>query len=336
MATEVTSGNQKYPKFNFNTKYLVAASYMPALKSILCDKTFWDNFSALFTDYSDFINNIKYYPFNVREFVTVNPDSSIIKLGNTNLDGNEIRGAEVIQILKNIQIGYITIPKRFNNFLDYEPFTKIELYVPYFSFISLPPNEVIGKTVYLYLSVDFDTGLGTLYIQVDGRVIMTSTAKLGIDVPIGSSNVNDVAKENLANGVKLVAGIVTMVAGGVAGAGEKVSGTLLMTKGVSMAVTSGVDMITNSTIRYSRGSLTGGTDMFASPTSIYAVVTRPNPVEIDSNYNHVKGRPLGDIKVLSTLRGFTIVEDVHLEGFDTALDEELKDIENQLHAGIYL
>ena len=339
MSTDVSTGYLLYPKFNFNTKYVIGYDRVKNLKTLLCDESFWTNFSLLFTDYSQYINSIKYYPFNIGDIANFNPDTSSIVVGNKTLPTGQfdgIRGSEIVSIEKSTPLGWIYIPKTYDNFLDYEPFTKIELYVPYFSFINLPVNEVMGKVLYLNLSVDFDTGIGTLYIRVDGRVIMVSTTKLGIDVPIGSSNFNDIMKDNLANGIKLVAGVVTMVAGGVLGAGEKVSGTLLATKGISMAVSSGVDIITNSTVRYSRGSLTGGTDMLASPTSIYAVVTRPNPISINENYNHIKGRPLGDVKVLSTLRGFTTVEDIHLEGFPDALDEELKDIESQLRNGVYL
>lgn len=339
MATSIAEGSQKYPKFNFNTKYIVAFQYIKNLKTLLCDKTFWDNFSLLFKDYSDFVNNIKYYPFNVRDFCTVNPNSHTVRLGNTDLDTGQfdgVRGAEVIGISKTIQVGFITIPRKYNNFMDYEPYTKVELYVPYFSFLNLPTNEVMGKTIYLYMSVDFDTGIATLYIQVEGRVIMTTSQKLGIDIPIGSSNYNEVVKDNVANTVKLVAGVVTMAVGGAVSGGEKVSGALLTTKGLGLAITSGVDMITNSTIRYSRGSMSGGTDMLASPTSIYAVVTRPNPILVDENYNHVKGKPLGEIRVLSTLRGFTVVDDIHLDGFNDALDEELKEIDDELRNGVYL
>ena len=117
----------------------------------------------------------------------------------------------------------------------------------------------------------------------------------------------------------------------------KLTGAMLATKGLSMAVTSGVDAVFGSQIRYTRGSMTGGNDMCASPTSIYAVITRPNPIPIvDADYNHVKGKPLGDIKVLSTLRGFTIIDQIHLHDFPNALEEEMKEIETLMHSGIEL
>ena len=214
--------------------------------------------------------------------------------------------------------------------MDFEPYTKVELYVPYFSFMSLPVNEVMGKTIYIYLSIDFDSGIGTIYIECGGKVIMANSTKLGIDIPLGASNLNEVVKDNFANGLKVVSGIVTMA---VAPTG-KMTGALLTAKGLSMAVTSGIDAVSNSQVRYTRGSLTGGTDMLASPNSVYAIITRPNPITISSNYNKVKGKPLGEVKTLSTLRGFTIVEQIHLNGFDDALDEEVKEIEKLLKEGV--
>ena len=101
-----------------------------------------------------------------------------------------------------------------------------------------------------------------------------------------------------------------------------------------MAVSSGVDIMTN-TIRYTRGSLTGGTDMLASPTSIYAIITRPNAVPIDDyEYRHLKGKPLGEIRVLSLMEGFTQIDQIQLQSMPNALDEEIKEIESLLRQGV--
>ena len=103
---------------------------------------------------------------------------------------------------------------------------------------------------------------------------------------------------------------------------------------VAFAVSSGVDIMTN-TIRYTRGSLTGGTDMLASPTSIYAIITRPNAVPIDDyEYRHLKGKPLGEIRVLSLMEGFTQIDQIQLQSMPNALDEEIKEIESLLRQGV--
>lgn len=326
MSSEVTSGNLLVPSVGFNAKYTLDINNAKSLKDILCNSTFLNNLAQLFVDYSDYVNSLKWYPFRRENFVTINPSTTRIKFGNVVLDEWNIRGGGIVDIKKSVLIGSVRVDRRYNNFLDYEPYTKIELYVPYFSFLSLPANEVIGKIVYIYLSVDFDTGIGTIYIQVDGRVIMTSSTKLGIDIPIGSTNLNQIMKDNIANITKIAGGVVTMIAGeGLAKLG-----------GLAVAGQGALNMATHNTLHYQRGSLSGGNDMLGSPTSIFAIVTRPNAVAITENYNHIKGKPLGESRTLATLSGFTIVEDIHLEDFDEATSEEVNEIQMQLKTGVYL
>ena len=315
---------------SFNTKYVLRdKSDVRKIKEKLCDQTFLNDLSLLFSNPSDYVNSIKYYPFNVADFVGAQYDS-FFRLGETSLP--DVNCKLFPSVTTAVLMAYIDIPRGFNNFMDNEPYTKIELYVPYFSFINLPVNEVMGKRINIYMGVDFDSGTGTIYLVVDDNVIMTSSTKLGIDIPLGASNLNEIVKENLANGMKVVAGISSMA---LAGTG-KIAGSLLAVKGLTTAVTSGIDAVKNTQVRYTRGSASGGYDMLASPRFVYAIITRPNPVPIDSEYNHLKGKPLGEIKVLSQLRGFTIIDQIHLQNMSNALDEEMKEIESLLHAGVEL
>lgn len=330
MGTVTVSGSQVLSSAYFNEKYKFTLDNLWRLRNLLVSDTFFSNIDLLFSNPSDYINSVKCYPFDLSIISRIG-NLQALKVGRVTADN--IIVPPVTFISKRILLGKITASKKYNNFLDYEPFTKIEMYVPYFGFVSLPTNEVIGQEIYVYLAVDFDTGIGTVYIEVEGRVIMTISQKLGIDIPIGASNLNEIVKDNLANALRVVAGVVTLAVGGAVG---KTSGALLVAKGVSMAVTSGIDSVMNSTIRYSRGTPTGGTDTLASPTSIYLIITRPNALEIDDYYAHINGLPLGEIKVLSTLRGFTVIEDIHLDGFDTALDDEINEIDTLLKAGVYL
>ena len=328
MGTSVNTGTQNYADAYFNSKYVLGTlSDVYELKNLLCNPTFIDQLNFFFTNPSDFVNSIKYYPFNISSFCGLS--GTYIKLGDKT---TSVSGARITSIAKRLQIASFFVSRNKNNFMDFEPYTKIEMYIPYFGFYNLPVNEVMGKTVYVYLSVDFDTGIATIYIATSSAVIMTATSKLGIDIPLGASNMKEVVKDNIENALKLTAGIVTMA---VAPAG-KVTGALLTAKGLGMAVTSGIDAVFGSEVRYTRGTMTGGMDMLASPTSIYLIITYPNAVDVDSSYTRLKGKPCGEIRSLIGLTGFTTVEQMHLEGFSNALNSELQEIESLLHEGVIL
>lgn len=329
MGTTIEQGEISVVNASFNVKRVIDTDNLMYLKNLLCTKSWLEDFQLLFNNPSDCINSIKWYPFPISKFARVGRYNNPIILGKEyQLD---VMAKYIETINKSARLCELTINRYYNNFMDYEPYTKVELYVPYFGIIPLPTNEVMGQTLYLDIAVDFDTGIGTLYITCEGKVIMTNSTKLGIDIPIGASNYNQVVKDNMANMIKTIAGIGAMAVGGALG---KTSGALLTAKGLSMAVSSGVDIMTNS-IRYTRGSLTGGTDMLASPTSVYAIITRPNAVPIDDyEYRHLKGKPLGEIRVLSLMEGFTQVDQIHLVNMPNALDEEMKEIESLLRQGV--
>lgn len=331
MGTGTLTGRTPIPYNSFNYKYLFTGIYqIYELKKQLCDTTFFNDFGKLFQNDSDFVNSIKYYPFSLNSLMGFQSEPFYIGKRWISSIGSV---PAVKEIYKRVLIGTVRITPKYNNFMDYEPYTHIQLYVPYFGFFSLPTNEVMNKTVYIYLSVDFDTGIGTIYVEVEGRVLMVNTNKIGIDIPIGASNLNEVIKQNVGNALKTVAGAVMLAFGG---AGGKLTGAMITTKGIGMAINSGVDAVTNSTVRYTRGTLSGGSDALASPTSIYAVITRPNAIPIDSRYNAIKGKPLGEIKALSQLRGFTKVDDIHLTTLPNALEDEVTEIETLLKDGVEL
>ena len=67
----------------------------------------------------------------------------------------------------------------------------------------------------------------------------------------------------------------------------------------------------------------------------FIVVTSPIP-EYPANYAHHVGYPSKKTQVLGNLTGYTKVEQVHLEGFSGATNDELNEIQQILTSGIIL
>lgn len=90
--------------------------------------------------------------------------------------------------LANIE-QYIFQPKfiqpHFNNsFLDYEPYTSAEIYIPYCGAVKLKMSDIINKKLTPILCVDYWTGQCTGFILSDGIVIETIQGTIAIDIPI--------------------------------------------------------------------------------------------------------------------------------------------------------
>ena len=79
----------------------------------------------------------------------------------------------------------VDIFPRFGNcFLDYAPYTSIQLYIPFCGTIDLNPDDVMGKRVDVQLLIDFTTGNCDAFISVGNLVIKTASGQCAIDIPV--------------------------------------------------------------------------------------------------------------------------------------------------------
>lgn len=263
-------------------------------------------------------------------------------------------------------IGVININGLHGNFLDYEPYTKLHLYVPFFGYIELQTTAVMNKQIQLRLSVDFITGVGTLYITtsiVNGEtgqnkftIIDIKTAQLGTDLPLGTTNMNEMKiaqqQKGWNTGIEVFMNLLSTAmiygmapinpaTGGIV-AGAKMAVGLGLAKGVGTALQGIVDYnflgktpITTTIKGNTSGS---GFSNFTAPKGIYILRETVDPYNTPSDYKKYIGRPLEKNKKLSSLYGFTKVGSVHIQGneFAKATEEEKEAIEDVLKSGVIL
>lgn len=310
-----------------------------ALATKLLDVTFINSLTKLFQNPIDYVYSLKKYPFDVRQFFRVFPWFSSEQPETLYLGGKStgITGVEIGNMGTNFlnesginQIASIDIDRHFNDFKDFEPYTTMKIYVPYFGFYDIPTNEIMGKTLKVNFGVDLLTGFATIWISVDNTLIMTDTKSIGTDVPLGKTNWDEIARNNINASLKAIAGVGSLITGVVTkGAPVLIGG------GIGLIASSGVSAITGNVRTFQKGQIGGNFMSMMSPNSVYLIITRIKPV-IASDYNHTHGKPLGETRTLSALHGFTKVSYIHLENFNTATSEELNMIENELKNGVIL
>lgn len=117
------------------------------------------------------------------------------------------------------------------SFFDYEPYSNTSVYLPYYGYADLKAADLIGKYLQFRLRVDFKTGQATYYIGVsnetipnptdpiadpeadkDCRIIGVYTFQLGVNVPIGRTNMDDTLRNIAAGAIKTAAIIGTTYA----------------------------------------------------------------------------------------------------------------------------
>ena len=92
--------------------------------------------------------------------------------------------------------GEITFEPFFENFMDYSPYTKIQLYVPFIGFTPILPEEWMGYTMNLTYIIDNLTGsFQVLFKRISGdieQVVSTFSGKIGAAIPITSFNYGNI------------------------------------------------------------------------------------------------------------------------------------------------
>lgn len=91
--------------------------------------------------------------------------------------------------------GSTIAPKFGDSFLDYNPYTKMELYVPFCGTMQLNPADIIGRQLNVQLVVDFTTGTCTGFIMSDDLVIETVNGNIAIDIPVTGIQAATVASQ---------------------------------------------------------------------------------------------------------------------------------------------
>lgn len=320
-----------YPitEFRGNRKYAMSSIQLTSVLSFLNTPNLMQSLISsathLFEKPTDYISSIRAYPFNLTEVVASSTAVSEIKVG-PGITLTNVTGTRLDLPLRAKLISTYTLSRYFNNFLDFNPYTKITAWLPYCGYIDLNANEVMGKQLKFYYSFDLDTGKCVAYIEASGTVIASKSGVCGVDLPLGETNAREVANNIVLSGLNTAVGALTNVASG----GSSVVGLHggLVKSILQQAQT---NQVKGSTEAGGGGAYT----MLAAPQSIYLIIQRPKVVNV-TNYNELYGKPCGQSYLLSTLTGFTKVDSVHLTGFNMATDQEVAEIERLMKEGIHL
>ena len=280
---------------------------------------------------STYVISVLVLPFDI----TNDGDVRALRLGDTPLE--DVHVYKITPELSQYHvIADFTIEG--DNFMDYDPYTKYEIYIPYLSYIEVSADQILNNRLIVYYVVDYQSGSAqvTLYDVTNGKTIYTSSCQLGVKIGVTSSNAREVADNENSNNIGLAVGLLTSVlatAGGVATYNPVAVMGGLISGGSTIA-----KYIQNQNTNYKLGSgniSTSNGGVYASQ-DVKVRITRLKPKDYNEDYFKLRGKPLNKIMQLKDLSGFTIVGDEHLENFGSATKGENDEIKSLLNTGIIL
>lgn len=242
--------------------------------------------------------------------------ASTVKFGNID---THISMSKLSTQFVEKDMGSITVKKWIGSFMDYSPYVKLSLYLPYVGYREIDPDDVVGDTIHVVYHIDclsggccamVETGKKGLLYSFDGSCIA--------NVPISAINYSG----SIQNAISAATGGVSMVAG-------------LATGNVGTAVNKAASVAQNVTnIKPSiqrSGQMSGAAGLMSYQTPML-IIERPNMC-VPENLNTYTGNMLYVSRKLSQCKGFTQVSMIHLDGIPCT-EKERDELMSLLNKGV--
>lgn len=314
-------------------RYSLGWSQLTQLRKFLSSAIISSDF--LYNIQSEYIISVRAYPFWMNKFFDGIGEYENFGIGRFKASEVNCKGRKITQQKPPVLIGEYDVPRKYNNFMDFAPYTKITAYLPYISFVDLPVNEIMGKHIYFYAQVDFNSGLLTIWLECENVMIESWESPIGVEISLNHTNGTEWARNMYLWGIKAVTGM----------GGLSVGATENPVRANTKAITTGGDIATGfigaNQHHVYKGGYSSGINKLYNPTSIYLIFQRevPNETNVETNtgdntYASIYGLPLKQVKCLSTLRGMTVINNLHLHNLTTAYESEKSEIEQLLRSGV--
>lgn len=276
-------------------------------------------------------------------FVVSSGSPEHVFLGNMD---SGISMAPVSNTTVKIDCGSVTIRPQYGAYLDWDPYTKVSLFLPYIGTVHLNADDIQGfsvsqaTTVNITYHVDVVSGACVAFVKItspevklnsrqvyhakNNAVFYTYTGNCRVDVPVSQADYRGM--------LGAVLGVATS-----AGLGAAAIATGGMTAPLAMGLASStVANVMNAKPDVSHGGSVSGMAGFLGPQKPFLIFSRPAQCKADDQEAY-SGYPSHISYTLQELvgKGFTKVEEIHLEGIN-ATSAEIDEIYSLLKEGVIL
>ncbi len=231
-----------------------------------------------------------------------------------------------------VDCGSIDMEEYWHAFLDYEPYTKIDIFLPYIGTKHLDTNDLMPRTLALKYVIDIASGICVAMLKCDDSVYYQFTGNCASQIPLSVSQMQEIVK----GAMSLAVGVGTFVLGSAYGAGAHAAkqavqtGTAMKAAGAAM-VGSGLNSAAKGVNVSRSGTISAAAGLMGVQTP-YLIISRPRQA-IPENQSTYTGYPSFITEDLGELNGYTEVQMIHLHEM-SCTEDEFNEIDELLAAGV--
>lgn len=317
--------------------YIPSSTQLHLLGGYIWSQNFVDSLvKSVYADPMDVIISIGVVPFNIPAAGTRD-----VKVGDRTASFAEttVRSDYPASDYFNYDCGNIKLESTIGCYLDYAPYTKGHIFIPFVGYVPLDIDYYMGKHIGLKYKVELVTGTAVAFLMADGKVLQQFTCNVKMLIPLTSANATQMWDSLLKTTVAAGA----LVASGGAAGGLPISAPMNI-GGEEIQVTSG-EISNRDAANIMNGIATKPSFQKSNPHGVsggfvgsklkpYIIVERPN-MQLPTDQGKYTGYGAYATKKLGNLRGFTRVSSSKLS-LPNCTGREYEAILKALHNGVFI
>ena len=268
-------------------------------------------FKKLFADPMECIIGLNLLPVAVP-----NTEPYEVKIGNISTG---VYMPKVSSQFVKVSCGTVNLAPIHDSYMDFAPYSKWSIYLPYIGIQSLSADDVAHKALTVEYIVDVLTCACIAFIKAGGHVLYQFAGTCGYDIPLTSENFSRV----IGNLAQLAVTVGGAVATGGASAPLNVG-----------AVASTMNNLTANKPDVHRSGALGGSAGIMGRQKPYLIIEYPHLCKPASQPKYL-GYPSFITKSVGSVSGYTEWDSIILSGIPCT-DEERQTIEDILKGGAYV
>ena len=260
----------------------------------------------------------------------------------------------VISRYTEIDCGTLGIPEYYGNYLDYSPYSKAHVYLPFIGVVELNVDDIVGHAVNITYRIDEYNGSCIAMItvakvtEVNGEQVEYSntmyqfSGNCAVELPLAGGSQAAIkagmmqanAYQNAANisaGASLVGGIGSLLMGSIGGT---ISGIGSAASNYAYGQANALSNMLSGKSTVQKSGTFGSSHGAMGIKVPFITVTRPKQIQVP-NYNDLYGYPAHKMVYVGECTGFIRCREVNVISA-TANDEEKTLIEQLLKTGVYV
>lgn len=335
----------------FSQQYIVPLAVLYEIANTFYDTTtagLWDDIKKGLEMYGDSpieaIENLSYYPLDLTQ-VFPGASQPHIYFGGYKLD---LQAGSVYKIANpngSKDLGSLMFTRINNNWLDFEPYTKLFVNIPYCGEYQLDLSEYYGKQLSVKYFIDTRTGSCCCCLLANGHLIDKFNGQMGVQMPIKLTDFSAYANSQIQTllgmggqaaqsmgsvGQTAASAASAGTAGAIAGAGA-----LAVGMGGVLGAKTVYGLAQNNINRYTKtkGGSTSMLNMYM-PQTICFTFERNIP-DIPSNFYQMNGYPSNKSGTIGSFSGYLKCDTLKLK-MPGATDTEMEKARGLLLAGVFI